>query len=242
MTDLRARRGTVVGVPGNGRIVVNIGTGNVTALLCDATAGVQVGASVTLIPIDGSYEAISARSVGGSSGANYGPELVPNGSFEFLDGEGLPAGWQVLWDFTKPQPHGSSTSSPVEGARNMVVRARSAAAHDVIMWVPAFRVDVSTRYRVDMWARVEGTPPASLNFVHGAITAKTQTAAAPLATGSNARALGTQKLTVANTLYTGEFTTTSTEKWATPYIRSESSTRGDFEVYIDAVSLRRRIN
>lgn len=244
MSDWAPKVGVVIDLPGDGTAMVDIGNGTTSASLNDATANVALGARVTLLPLEGSYELISIRSFGGAGGVQLGPELVANGGFEYLEND-LPEGWSALWDFNTGEPTPLfSTTLASEGSRALGIAAQPEYPHNVIVYSEPFRIDPQVRYRMSMTAMLGALPPAGTTFTVrlSIITGTTAESAAPFGPGSTVTNVTEASPGVVPLVYSGDITAAAGATWACAMLTSTASSPVDLNVYLDAVSLRRRIN
>lgn len=233
--------GKLLAHDGNGGALVDIGTGTVTAVLSDATLAAPLGAEATLLPRPGGYEVISVRSV--AAGERLAGELVPNGGFELGQ-----TGWDILWDWNRvqAQPWEISTDDKAAGSRSLRVRATPGEANPVLAWLTnAVRVDPGRTHRVACWARLSnrGTSVGDLRLRLSMISAASQQGAVPFGEGAHPVAIVDQAPTADWVVYQGDWICPPGDGWMTPVVTvTTTATDLDLDVFVDGVSVRRRIS
>lgn len=218
-----------------GTATLDVGTGTVQATLTDSTASVGVGATGTLLLLPAGYQLISTRSSG--TGDGLGPELVPNGGFEW----GLQGWGQFL---TSNCQSYVSEEDNVEGTQSLKVTVSPGGDTAYTTWVSpsSFRIDADFTYRVSCWARSAARSAlGDLSVNLSAISAVNQWDAAPLATGAHLFPVENLAPSATWALYEGLWTVPSGDRYATPVVQVFASADVDIDVFIDAISIRRKL-
>ncbi len=187
------RRGVVVSVDA-GVAQVDVGGSTMSAALLTHTASVGPGAQVIVSWRLPQMPVVDAAFTIGAGSVEYGPELVPNPSFEFGAPGLLPTGWsrfwatpptaQALgeWDDTGGVPHSGSAACKVA-----VVDLGAAVNHNVSTY-NAYRVDEGITYRPGAWVKASVTgATVTVNI----FTAPTAAGAEPFGAGVTLTPIGT---------------------------------------------------
>jgi hypothetical protein len=145
--------------------MVLVNEGEVPAYLTDNVWNtVAVGAVVTLLPVGDTYEVLSTRTgTTGGGGLILGPELLPNGGFEYGDTDAL--GWVAYpwvsgdWNVKRDTTVGESVAGD---ARLLTTLTAGTDAPGARAWnSAAVRVDPGVAYQCSVWMKAP-TSDASL--------------------------------------------------------------------------------
>lgn len=243
-----ARPARVLELGGDGFYIVELGGGEVPAYLSDQAtdSAIDIGSVVTVLPMVGGFEIVSARTgPSGSGGIILGPELIANNGFESGALGALPDGWTALWDYTtgEPQPLSTSDDTPLAGSQVALVTVAPGAwtPNTTIFRAPS-RIDPATVYRMSAYVSgriASGTGVAvSLELV----TAATEVACQyfnPDATVQMVASLSTPG--EAWPLLSGDVTVPTGHTWFRPAFRVVADLGADLTVRWDSTSLRQRL-
>jgi hypothetical protein len=173
---------------------VDLGGSTIPATLLVHTASLGVGARVLVDRMrnqaGGSMlVVVGAFTSGTGGGTTYGPELLPNPSFEFGTLGAMPTSWNQFW--SNPQPAAQSfaawSNTPgVPHSGNGVCQVGITDAGDVVSHnvglSDAIRVDPAAALRVGAWAKASATG-LGVTVKAFVMTAPTADGAQPFGTG-----------------------------------------------------------
>ena len=226
--------------------VVVGGGGEVVANLWDHTAATAaVGVTVLLLRMGDTYAVIATRGGTGGTGASYGPELLPNNSFEY--GTEQPTGW-FTWPWVLGDWTGVRDTTPGEAvngdARFLVTLKPGDAAPLVRVWTEkAVSVDPGVTYTVSAWVKAPAGD-ASLSVDAALYTAPTDSGANPFGTGLSIATVATVvNPGAAYQALTGPVTIPAGHKFARLYLSAlaDATIPAPVTVSWDLPSLRQRI-
>lgn len=229
--------------------MVLISEGEYPAYLTDQVwNSVAVGAVVTLLPVGDTYEVISTRTgTTGGGGLILGPELIPNGGFEFGSGASA-TGWsRYPWALGEYETARDLTvGEMVSGVARMLVTLKPDATvdPDVNVWTSqAIRVDPGVAYQGSVWIKATAIE-ASLTATLRVITAPTASGAQYFGAGATSVDLAVVSAPgAAYQLLTGSVTVPTGHQYARVFTRSlaDNAIAAPIAVSWDVVSLRQRI-
>lgn len=242
-----AMKGTIVSVStSDSSCTVNLRGTEVKAYYGDQiSAWIDVGLSVTLVPVDDTLEVISTRGGSGGVGATYGPELLANPSFEY--GTTGADGWAVYpWvNGTYATVRDTSPGQALDGsARLLVTLSPGPDNPSVNVWnTSAVIVDPGATYRVSAQVQApDGDPSLTVSVL--AITGATDAGAQIFGPGASPTTVGS----IANPggayqPISGPVTIPAGHGFMRVFLRSDAlgAMSSDVTVSWDSVSLRQQI-
>lgn len=221
---------------------VLINEGEVPAFLTDQVwSYVEVGAVVTILPVGDTYQVIGTQgSSAGAGGLLLGPELLPNGGFEY----GPAGGWPDHWDgFTSTGPvviaRDTTPGESVSGdARLLMTMSPTTGPVDARAVVQSVSVDAGSTYQNSVWLKASSmTSNLQVKLIAASWKASDFSGTLTIVTIATVSLPG-----AAYQLVTGPITIPAGHDRANVLLEATADAGANLTVSWDEASLRQRIN